>query len=118
MSTLIMKYGSSGMTGGNNSSLVYSGVIDDANTDDLVFESSSMYVIYTKEYNASTGAYRGHRGVLIATPEEGVSAAVGHTNFGASTNSGVTITYNNDGTVTIARSSATYAVKYAVYKVF
>ena len=117
MSTLIMKYGNSGVAGGNNSDMVYSGVVDDSNTDDLVFESSSIYVLYTKEYNASTGAYRGHRGVLIATPEEGVTAAVGHTTFGASSNSGVTITYNNDGTVTIARSSATYAVKYAVYKV-
>ena len=116
---LEMLYGSSGLAGTRDSSLVYSGIVDDENAVDLIFDAGGMYMLYTTEHNAPSGAYRGHRAILIKVPEDAVygSTACAHINAAASTNSGVSITYNSDSSVTVARSSATYAVRYAVYKI-
>lgn len=100
--------------------LITEGEITDETVDTLEFEEGAFYVLYTKEFNASTGAYRGHHVIAIAAPEEALfgTVAVAHGNMYASTNNGATITYPTDSTVTIARSSATYAVRYALYRVF
>lgn len=120
MSTLRMKYGKTETGGGQNSDLVYSGVIEDADPVDIVLDPGCMYELFTYEWNASTDAYRGSRAVLITVPNESLygSTAVSHLTLASSTNAGVSFTWNNDSTVTIARSSATYAVRYAVVKIF
>lgn len=120
MSKVAMRYGD-GITAKTASglTLVASGEIDDETEVTLEFSSGGEYLFFSHEYNASSGAYRGHRMLLIYTPEESVfgttavtsGAAVGSSNFG------ITITNNDDSTVTIKRSAATYAVRYALYKV-
>ena len=120
MSTLRVKYGNLDASAGQNSDLVYSGVIDDADPVDITLDPGCMYHLITYEWTASSEAYRGSREVLITVPNEILygSTAVSHVALAASTNSGVSITYNNDSTITLARSAATYAVRYAVVKIF
>ena len=120
MSTLKMKYGNTDAAGGRNSDLVYSGVVNDGDSAEIVLDPGCIYLLYTYEFNASTDAYRGSRCVLITVPNASLygTTAVSHLALGASTNSGVSITYNSDSTITIARSAATYEVRYAVEKVF
>ena len=120
MSTLRVKYGNTDASAGQNSNLVYSGVIADADPVDIVLDPGCMYNLITYEWNASTNAYRGSREVLICVPNEGLygSTAVSHLTLASSTNAGVSFTWSNDSTITIARSSATYAVRYAVVKIY
>lgn len=118
-----MRYGTvgygaqgTGGSGGGPSAIIYKGTIDDASVVDLILTAGALYELFTAEYNASTGAYRGHRSRLIKAPEADVfgTTASQTINESASTNSGVTITMNADSSVSISRSSATYAVKYVL----
>lgn len=115
-----MQYGGSGRASNTPSNLVYSGLIDDAETVTLIFETGGQYLLTCGEFNASTGAYRGHRASIIKVPEEQFygSQAVQRVNLGTSTNYGVSIVENADSTVSLSRSAATYAVRYAVYRLF
>ena len=101
---------------GTASDVVYSGTIDGAMEITLTLTPGGIYELFTAEYTASTGAYRGHRLVIIKAPEGQLfgTVACAHGNAYASTNSGVTIGYPTDSTVTIKRSSATYAVTYVL----
>lgn len=120
MSKVAMKYGNgivaktaSGLT------LVASGEIDDASEVILEFGAGGEYLFFSHEYNASTGAYRGHRMLLIYTPEEslvGTTAISSGAAYGSSS-TGITIINNSDSTMTIKRSSEAYALRYALYKV-
>ena len=49
---------------------------------------SSLYEIITNEYNLSTGAYRGHRKILLSVTRTGIITKI---NECASTNAGVSI---------------------------
>ena len=122
MSTLAMEYGSSGRVNTNGVGMrqVLKGDITDATVITFIPDVGGCYLLFTKEWNASTGAYRGHRMHVVAVPEEARygSYACQRLNTVHSDNAGVTITYVNDSTITIERSSATYAVRYAIYKVF
>ena len=92
---------------------------DGTTTDTLTLEAGCVYLLFTKEYNHNTGAYRGAHIRYIVAPEEarfGTDAPSLGT-VSSSTNSGVTITANNDSTVSIKQSSSTYDVRYALYKV-
>lgn len=114
--TLALRYGAAGHVKANQTAIVASGLIDSSAAVDLILEPGGIYELFTAEYNASTGAYRGHRSRMIKAPEEdkfGTTAAA-TINESASTNSGVTITMNSDSTISIARSSATYAVRYVL----
>ena len=120
MSTLKMKYGGGNRrSGGSGMQLVASGYVDDEYPVEIEFEAGSMYMLFCKEYNASTGAYRGFRYFTIATPEEEVFGTTACNKLGQeSANAGVTLTWNDDSTLTIERASSTYAATYALYKVF
>ena len=120
MSTLAMEYGSSGRVAKATSNVVASGIIDDATVVDIILDVGCIYMLFTAEYNASTGAFRGEHVWVIKSPEESQygTTAASRGNVFASQNSGVTVTNNNDSTISISRSSATYAVRYALYKVF
>ena len=99
--------------------LVTKGEITDETVVSLEFdEAGGFYLLATKEYNASTKAYRGHHLYFIVTPEEDLfgTVAVARINAAASSNAGVTVTNVADSTVQVKRSSATYAVRYALYK--
>ena len=120
MSTLAMEYGSSGRVSKATSNIVASGIIDDATVVDIILDVGCIYMLFTAEYNASTGAFRGEHVWVIKSPEEsqyGTTAASRGSVF-ASQNSGVTVTNNNDSTISISRSSATYAVRYALMKIY
>lgn len=118
---IAMQYGS-GNYGSNSriaKSVIYKGTINDGNPVTLTLEAGGLFEIFTAEYNATTYAYRGHRARLVKMPEESLygTVAAATVNEAASTNSGVTITMNADSTISIARSSSTYAVKYIVRSV-
>lgn len=118
MSKLAMSYGSSGMVAKSASNLAASGLIDDNSTVDIILDVGGLYMLYTAEFNATSGAYRGVHMRIIKAPEEqyyGTTAA-STASIHASTNSGLSFTANNDSTISIAPNSATYAVRYALYK--
>ena len=98
--------------------LITSGEISTADVVTLEFEAGGFYLLVTKEWNASTYAYRGHHMFFIATPEQDLfgTVAVARVNAAASSNSGVTVSDIADSTVQIQRSSATYALRYALYR--
>lgn len=116
MRTSSRQFGTPRYLSGGQSSIIYKGTIDDATVVELQLEAGGLYELFTAEYNASTGAYRGHRSRLIKAPEEELfgTTASATVNESASTNSGVTITMNADSSVSVSRSSATYAVKYVL----
>lgn len=114
---IAMQYGSRGLVSNQSSTnVLFKGTIDDSNSVTLELPAGGIFELFTAEYNASTDAYRGHRLIIIKTPEESVygTTACAYANAEASSNSGVTITYNNDSTITLAQSSPTYNVKYVV----
>lgn len=119
---LIEQFGSSGKVSNlpQNIRLVMSEEITDATIYTLTPEAGAMYILFSKEFNASNSNFYGERLVVISAPEVDKygTTACNHGNAYASSNSGVTISYPNDSTVTIQRSSATYAVRFAVYRVF
>ena len=116
MNSLAMQFGTAGRVDGRKTSIVASGTIEDSSAADIILDAGGLYELFTCEYNANTGAYRGHRSRLIKAPENDLygSVASATINESASSNSGVTITMNSDSTISIARSSATYAVRYFV----
>ena len=120
--SLAMQFGSSGMVSNlpDNIRLIDSGEVTDGTTVTLETEPGGQYALCVNEFNASSGAYRGHRIIVIASPEEDVfgSTACAHGTAYASSNAGVSTGYPNDSTITLQRSSATYAFRYAFYKLF
>ena len=119
---LIEQFGSSGRTREplRNMQLVMSEEITDATTHTLEPEAGAMYLLFSREFNASSGNFYGERVVVFSAPEIDVYGTTdcNRGNLYASQNSGISVTYANDSSVTFARSSATYAVRFAVYRVF
>lgn len=93
-------------------------IVDDA-TVTFEFEPGGIYVLFTKEWTASTGAYRGYRGILITAPEPEVfgTTSCTRTQFGNYANTGITLTWNNDSTLSIKQSATTYNWRYSLYRV-
>lgn len=119
MSSVSRLFGTSGTAvrnRGTTSAIIYKGTIDDATVVTLTLEPGSIYYLFTAEYNATSFAFRGCRSVMIKAPEDDLfgTVAVAHGADYSSQNSGVTIGYPDDSTVTIARASATYAVKFVL----
>lgn len=116
-----MQFGRSGGVVQNRSGwkFIRGGEVTDDTTEVLSFAPGGMYVLVTKEWNASTSAYRGHHAYMIAAPEEDIfgTVAIARGNMYSSSNAGVTLTNNNDSTLSIKRSSATYNFRYALYRV-
>ncbi len=110
---LIMQYGAVGAAAGHNGAIIASGLIDDGTPVILdVFKPGGLYELTTAEHAISNSGFRGMRKILIYAPEEARfgTNALSHVNEAASTNSGVTFTWNADSTLTISQSS--YAVRY------
>lgn len=120
--TLAMQFGSGGRVSNlpDNIRLIDRGEVTDATVITFEPEAGGQYLICTNEFNASSGAYRGHRIIVVAAPEENVfgTTACAHGTAYASSNAGVTTSYPSSSAVTIARSSATYAFRYAIYRLF
>ena len=110
---IIMQYGaqSSANTGKENP-IIASGTISDGTPVTLDMDAGRTYELATVEYNPSTGAFRGMHKWIIATPEAALfgTTAVSRVSEAASTNSGVTVNWNADSSITLSQS--TYAVRY------
>ena len=93
-------------------------ILDDS-TVVLPFAPGGMYILAVKVWTASTGAYRGHAMYFIAAPEEDVFGTVAIARATAATGGtvSVTLTNNNDSTLSIVQSSSTYNWRYALYRV-
>lgn len=93
-------------------------ILDDS-TVVLSFAPGGMYILAVKVWTASTGAYRGHALYFIAAPEEDVFGTVSIARATAATGGtvSVTMTNNNDSTLSIVQSSAAYNWRYALYRV-
>lgn len=100
--------------------LATSGEITDSTPVILTFDEGGMYLLFVAEYRISNGAFRGQRVISIKAPESEVfgTTAVNRGTLYSSSDSGVTLTYNNDSTLSIAQASSAYAVRYALYKAF
>lgn len=122
MINVSMQFGKSGGTIQNKPGLKFirGGEVTDNSSVVLSYEPGGMYILFCKEWNVSTNVYRGHRASLVATPENALfgTTAVASLVLAQSTNSGVAFTHNNDSTTTIRATSATYAFRYALYRVF
>lgn len=120
MSRMIMQYGDidSIPTSAKGIELITSGSVSDETVVELDFDAGGMYILFCSEYNASTGAYRGHRAILIQAPQESVfgTTSVKRGNMYGSSDTGIKFTYNDDSTMTLERYSSTYAFTYALYK--
>lgn len=99
--------------------LVSSDTILDSTTVELTFDPGGMYILFCAEFNATTGAFKGDRAILIKAPQDSLfgTIAVHRGNMYVSSESGVTITANNDSTITLARNSSKFGFRYALYKV-
>ena len=120
MGTVSRQFGGSSYIGGTDGlKLVTSDVLTGTESKVIEFEPSGCYLLFCNEWTTSSGAYRGHRVVSIVTPEPDLfgTTAIARGNAYSSTNSGVTLTNNNDSTMTIAGSSATYSVRFWLYRV-
>lgn len=95
------------------------GEVTDNTTEVLSFAPGGMYILVVKVWTASTGAYRGHALYFIAAPEEDVFGTVAIARATAATGGtvSVTLTNNNDSTLSIVQSSSTYNWRYALYRV-
>ena len=98
--------------------IVASGEIAAGQSETFTPEAGGIYILYTKEFNESTKAYRGHRAILIAAPEESLfgTVACAQVNMAASTNSGSARAFPTDSTVTITANSS-YDVRYAIVRI-
>ena len=98
--------------------IVASGEIAAGQSETFTPVAGGIYILYTKEYNSSTKAYRGHRAILIAAPEESLfgTVACAQVNMAASTNSGSARAFPTDSTVTITANSS-YDVRYAIVRI-
>lgn len=98
--------------------IAYGEVEGNANSDAVELFAGRTYVLVSTERTTSTGAVYGYRAILISTPGDDLfgSTAASHGNLVASTNSGISITYNMDGSLTITGAASTRTVSYAIYK--
>lgn len=88
-------------------------LVGDTTGREFTLMFGSVYELITLEYNTSTNAYRGHRKILISKDPEG---KLSKSTEVASTNSGVSVTINNNDLV-IKCSSTAYTVKYILNRV-
>ena len=94
--------------------------IDSTTAVDIYTSKDESIIIFAREYNKSTGVYRGHHTYFVFTPnvESPVPQSV---SMGASSNTGINITFANEdestGKVTIKASSSSYYVDYTAYRV-
>ena len=93
--------------------------IPDNTTEVLSFSPGGLYILVVKVWTASTGAYRGHAMYFIAAPEENVfgTTAIARATAATGGTVSVTLTNNNDSTLSIVQSSSTYNWRYALYRV-
>ena len=115
--TLAMRYGSANELPANG--LEYFGVLNDDDGVEMALEEGGIYMLYTSELNPNTGVVKGYRIHYILSPagETFGTVAADHKAIVTSTNSYVTITYETDGTITLARANANTEVKYALQKI-
>lgn len=121
MINVSMQFGKNGGTVQNRPGLKFirGGEVTDGTAVALSFAPGGIYVLFTKEWVVSSGAFYGHRAILLTAPENDIFGTTGMTrsSMAASSNSGVTLTHNSDSTITLNRSAATYAFRYALYRV-
>lgn len=118
---LVMQYGATGLVQNKQGlKLIASGEVVDATSIELTTEAGSVYLLATKEWTISSGAFRGYRLHYVVAPEEDAfgSTACQYNNTIRSGNYGVNVTYNADSTITLVQSASTYGFRYALYKLF
>ncbi len=104
--------------GGGGMELVASGEVVQTGSATLTLTAGATYLLAVKQYRYDSGAYRGLNLIMVSAPEGenfGTTAAA-HT-AAASDGTGATITYPDNSTVTVAPSSNTHTVRYALYKI-
>ena len=92
---------------------------DGTTTDVFTPEAGGVYLLYSVEWAHSSKTYRGGHVRYITAPQAdkfGTEQSQVGGIYGSSA-SGITITANNDSTVSIKQTSATYDLKYAIYEV-
>ena len=105
--------------GGSGPVLLKKGIVNYGETVTIPLRHEHIYLLVEKEWTTSSGAYRGHRMLVIAGAESN-AATLTPTAGGAyaSSNSGVTNGYTTAPEVTITPSANTYTVRYALYRLY
>lgn len=124
MSSVKMRFGGTRTISNTSNDVLARGqlVYVDGSDDESVtlnFIPGGIYDLDTQEFNSSTYAARGHRYIKIYVPDgDGFATrAVSYSAIVTTTNSGVTIAYNDDSTVTLTPVSG-YTTNYAVRRVY
>lgn len=117
---LIINEGGGGGPTGPTISYVTGNTLDDGSTTDIFTpEAGGVYMLFSVEWAHTSKTYRGGHIRYITAPHAdkfGSEASQVGGIFGSSA-SGITITANNNSTVSIKQTSSTYDLKYAIYKV-
>ena len=81
------------------------------------FVPDAIYLLFCSERTTSSGAQYGNRIIMINTPTESLfgTTACSHPNVYTSSNIGVTLTWDDDSTLTIAPASGR-TVTYSVWR--
>jgi len=92
---------------------------DGTTTDTFTPVAGCAYVLYSVEYAHSSKTFRGAHIRYITAPQADKfgSEACNVGGIYGSSASGITITANNNSTVSISQTSSTYDVKYVIYEV-
>ena len=95
------------------------GEIVDGSAEVFGFAPGGLYILAVAAWNQSTGARNGRQLNYICAPEEDVFGTVAPTRDSIVSGGTARYTYtaNSDSTLTLSASSASYGVRYALYRI-
>lgn len=95
------------------------GEILDGTSEVFSFAPGGMYILAVESWNASTFARNGRQLNFICSPEEDIfgTVAVTRDSIASGGTARYTYTANSDSTLTLSASSASYGVRYALYRI-
>ena len=116
-----MQFGRAGTPAKNRPGWKYisGGEIDDGSSVILSFAPGGVYILVSVQWTASTGARQGRQVSLVCAPEEPVFGTTAPTREALATGGTARVSYtpNNDSTLTITRTNASYGWRYALYRI-
>ena len=121
MSILSMQYGSPGNPVKNKLGIKFirgATIVDDS-TEVLTFDAGGIYILACVQWTASSGARQGRQISLICAPEEEVFGTTACTREAMATGGTARVSYtlNNDSTISIKQTNASYNWRYALYRI-
>ena len=121
MSILSMQYGSPGNPVKNKLGVKFikGGTIVDDTTEVLTFDAGGIYILACVQWTASSGARQGRQISFICAPEQDVFGTAACTREAMATGGTARVSYtlNNDSTISIKQTDASYNWRYVLYRI-